>query len=458
MNNYGVVIKTDSNHHYAYITATNQIVSIDDEWYASIPHSNEDSLVFKELSKNGFTVGTVPKRLDWQDDIKTYLGRLRTSLPSLVLELTQECNLRCDYCIYSGNYENVRTHNSNHMDYEMIKRCIDFYADHSTALNIAHISFYGGEALIRFDLLKKAVEYAEKVFCEKELSFSISTNGTTLDESVLKWLSEHTNVSLAITHNGLAHDKYRKFPSGNGSLSVIESSLNKIKSKYPDVWKRTNFLANITSLNELLGIREYYSEFIGKPPVLISGIIKDGGNEIIHKIVDAQDTDDSINETNRLFYYEQDEYITSYFQSEVADIATRKIGVVDENMIITSSCMPFCDSFFVSSDGNFGICEKVGENSFLGDIYNGFNIPYITCLVNSALTLFNKKCRNCWCQRLCTMCFKDVSISTNGEIFLYEDFCEKMRKSIADSIKRFCQLAEINPNAAISLSKGNIIT
>lgn len=456
MNNYGVVIKTNSNQHYAYITATNQIVSIDNDWYASLPDLEKDYIVFETLSKNGFTVGSLPKKIDWQDNIETYLEKIKTSLPSLVLEITQECNLRCDYCIYSGNYENVRTHNPTHMDFEMIKRCVDFYAEHSTALNTAHISFYGGEALIHFELIKEAVEYAEEVFCDKELSFGISTNGTTLSEPVLKWLNEHTNISLAITHNGLAHDKYRKFPSGKGSLSVIESALNRIKLEYPEVWKRTNFIANITSLNELLGIREYYSKIINKPPVLISGIIKEGGNEIIHDIVDSKDSIDSINETNRLFYYEQDEYITPCFQSEVADVATRKIGVVGENMIITSSCMPFYDKFFISANGYFGICEKAGENSSLGDIYNGFNIPYIIRLVNNVLILYNNKCRNCWCQRLCKMCIKDITVSINEEVSLRDGFCEKMRKSIAESIKMFCQLAEINPDAVNHLIKSKL--
>lgn len=31
---------------------------------------------------------------------------LKTSLSTLVLQVTQNCNLRCDYCAYSGKYYN----------------------------------------------------------------------------------------------------------------------------------------------------------------------------------------------------------------------------------------------------------------------------------------------------------------------------------------------------------------
>ena len=40
---------------------------------------------------------------------------------NLILQVTQQCNLRCKYCAYSGNYYN-RSHTSNRMDFETAKK------------------------------------------------------------------------------------------------------------------------------------------------------------------------------------------------------------------------------------------------------------------------------------------------------------------------------------------------
>lgn len=42
-------------------------------------------------------------------------------LSSMILQVTQQCNLRCKYCAYSGAYYN-RTHNSARMSFETAKR------------------------------------------------------------------------------------------------------------------------------------------------------------------------------------------------------------------------------------------------------------------------------------------------------------------------------------------------
>ena len=47
-------------------------------------------------------------------------------LGQLVLQVTQQCNLRCEYCIYSGIYNDHRQHQSSFMTYDIAKRAIDF--------------------------------------------------------------------------------------------------------------------------------------------------------------------------------------------------------------------------------------------------------------------------------------------------------------------------------------------
>ena len=64
------------------------------------------------------------------------------SLNTIILQVTQNCNLRCQYCVYSGSYIN-RVHNNKRMSVEVAKQAIDFLAKHSMNSKEISIGFYG---------------------------------------------------------------------------------------------------------------------------------------------------------------------------------------------------------------------------------------------------------------------------------------------------------------------------
>ena len=57
------------------------------------------------------------------------------------MQVTQNCNLRCKYCVYSGSYSN-RVHSNKRMSFETAKSAIDFLYAHSsmTTLIIPELS------------------------------------------------------------------------------------------------------------------------------------------------------------------------------------------------------------------------------------------------------------------------------------------------------------------------------
>ncbi|WDC83404.1 hypothetical protein PL321_11695 [Caloramator sp. mosi_1] len=52
---------------------------------------------------------------------------LKTPMSQLILVLTEQCNLRCKYCIYSEHYPNVMGYSNKSMNYETAKLAIDQY-------------------------------------------------------------------------------------------------------------------------------------------------------------------------------------------------------------------------------------------------------------------------------------------------------------------------------------------
>ena len=79
---------------------------------------------------------------------------INNNMTSVILQVTQNCNLRCEYCVYSGSYYN-RVHNNKRMSLETAMAAIDYLAEHSSDTDVLHIGFYGGEPLLEFDLIKE---------------------------------------------------------------------------------------------------------------------------------------------------------------------------------------------------------------------------------------------------------------------------------------------------------------
>ena len=93
-----------------------------------------------------------------------------------ILSVTEQCNLRCTYCCYSGAYESNRTHSSRTMNKSDIDEIYDFIQEMSLKRSL-HIAFYGGEPLTQYELVQYAIQNAGKRWGENAL-FSITTNAT----------------------------------------------------------------------------------------------------------------------------------------------------------------------------------------------------------------------------------------------------------------------------------------
>ena len=72
--------------------------------------------------------------------------KLDNQLTQLALNVTENCNLKCEYCVYSGNYVNRRKHNKSHeITVGLAKKAVDFFCAHSRGSEERYLSLYGGE-------------------------------------------------------------------------------------------------------------------------------------------------------------------------------------------------------------------------------------------------------------------------------------------------------------------------
>ena len=147
-------------------------------------------------------------------------------LQTLVLNLTNQCNLSCQYC-YEFGADKVATPagKPKFMDFETAKASVDFLLDQSAGRRGVHITFFGGETLMNFALLQKIVTYARDRAAGqgRSIDFSLTTNATLLTPAITEFLSEN-RIGVTVSMDGPAelHDKLRVFANGRGSYDIIE--------------------------------------------------------------------------------------------------------------------------------------------------------------------------------------------------------------------------------------------
>ena len=147
-------------------------------------------------------------------------------LQTLVLNLTNQCNLSCQYC-YEFGEDKVATPEGKpkFMDLETAKASVDFLLAQSAGRKAVHITFFGGETLMNFALLQQVVGYANEQAAAqgRAVDFSLTTNATLLTPAIIDYLSEN-RIGVTVSMDGPAdlHDKLRVFSNGQGSYAMVE--------------------------------------------------------------------------------------------------------------------------------------------------------------------------------------------------------------------------------------------
>lgn len=153
---------------------------------------------------------------------KPSLPQDQNPITSMSLLVTRACNLRCVYCYEDKTGEK--------MDEKTALLAVDWLIEKSGDMRSIRIVFFGGEPLLNYPLIKTVVEYSLKKvhMANKNVSFSITTNGTLLDDEIIHFLQGH-NIKTMISFDGTRElqNSQRPFKSGNDSYDII---LPKIKN------------------------------------------------------------------------------------------------------------------------------------------------------------------------------------------------------------------------------------
>lgn len=387
--------------------------------------------------------------------VRDYVQRYVTQL---ILSVTEDCNFRCRYCVFSGNYEGFRDHSRKYMDFSTAKKAIDQFFQlietkkRYNPLKYATITFYGGEPLLNFNLIRDCVNYIDSQYDDYSPKYNMTTNGSLLSEDKANWLMEHDfHILVSLDGPEEEHDRNRMYANGRGTFKDVMKNIRRIMDRgYKNIscnpvfdWK-----TDIFKLQEFFnreGIPEpsrasqviadhgcrYYEEFTKEDYIAYVKRLKMAKEYYLNTLA-------SLGENGRPSFFDQ------IFRIRARLIIANSIPILKHPplMPLTGSCIPG-RKIFVDPNGDYYICERICTRSpLIGDISEGLNFERIYNLLYNYYNHLDK-CPSCNMQRVCNQCFSQLI--SNDAFLKTSEVCRDVEKGFLNAFIDSFELAEANP-------------
>ncbi|MFH1691149.1 MAG: radical SAM protein [Candidatus Omnitrophota bacterium] len=154
---------------------------------------------------------------------KKYSTKLSHPVDSIMLMMTAACQMRCSYC----EVKQV----SNAISEEIMRDAIALLL--TTNKKECQVRFWGGEPLLKWDLVKKGIAYGKKQALKnkKNIKFMITTNGLLLTPEKISFLkSQPVEIMLSL--------------DGNLATNATNRTCNNANDRHENVYKNLIYLIN----------------------------------------------------------------------------------------------------------------------------------------------------------------------------------------------------------------------
>lgn len=175
--------------NYAFNLETKKLINLKN---LDFNQSVIDSVIFEDLVNSDLNV--------------SYEKKIANQI--LALEITEECNYRCSYC-FEGNNCQIK---KGSLDFQTACCVIDKLP------NGSQLRFFGGEPLLKFQLIKDLVKkYPQH-------SYSLVTNGSLITRDIANFLSEN-KFSIGLSYDGFGWQEKNRISENHASQSEFENAV-----------------------------------------------------------------------------------------------------------------------------------------------------------------------------------------------------------------------------------------
>lgn len=354
----------------------------------------------------------------------------------IMLMVQTNCNLKCSYCyeVLSGFHSTGKS-----MSFEQAKHSVDYFVKSSGRRRQLQITFFGGEPLINFEVVKQVVAYCKELekTTDKEFSYSLTTNCTLITDDVIDFVVEHEFTGMfSLDGPPELSDIHRKDLAGKGvGEKATKNALRLAKAQDAAGVRQFMVRATLTRQNRDSRLVTKYFEDLGFKRVMIGATSGRAGTKGEWDIV-ADDSEDMTDEAR--------EKLEAFIDWKTGDgprpVGTngivRNLNHFRKNMrekksLANIGCGVGRNMLAFGEDGSLYPCHRyAGEEAYkLGTVESGLDVPKMREYYSSIIDQKLEHCGSCWARYTCGgQCAWSLS-DEEGDLHLpEEENCRSIRR------------------------------
>ncbi|MBC7896606.1 MAG: quinohemoprotein amine dehydrogenase maturation protein [Cytophagaceae bacterium] len=372
--------------------------------------------------------------------------RKRIPLTTLVMNVTSKCNLSCKYCYEYGEDKIVEASTKpRYMSEDTARESVDFMFAESGAQPHVHLTFFGGETLLNFKVLKYALSYAQKRAVElgKTVDASLTTNATLLKDEIIDWMVEN-DVGVTVSMDGAREqqDALRVFSNGAGSYDVIIPKVKELLRRH----NRRPIGARVTLTRnnlDVTGIYRHLKEEVGFWEVGFA------------PVTTSWQRDYAIQADGFEYMLEQFQLLAKEFLA--TSLTGRHHGFsnvrdtldeIHKGVAKAYPCGAGLGLLGVATDGDVGLCHRFAgsDKHKLGTVRDGVDHAMQDDYLRRHHIDNKTDCHTCWARSLCAGgCYHEAHTRYGDTAAPNLHYCEWIRRWSATCLEVYATLAARRP-------------
>jgi uncharacterized protein len=368
-------------------------------------------------------------------------------LQRIVLNTTNQCNLACTYCYeYSEDKIAQSAGKEKFMSREIAEASVEMLIKESAHRPNLHVTFFGGETLLNFSVMRSTVEYAKRRGEEvgKNVEFSLTTNGTLLTEEIVDFLAEHRiGVTVSMDGDKELNDRQRVFHDGKGSYDVIVPKVKQLLKRH-----RTNSIgARVTLTAGVSDVRRIYRHLTQEVGFQAVGFAPATASPQRLYHIGGQKMDSILDQFAEL----AGEYLEYAVQNRQHGFTNASDTLKELHTGISKAyaCGAGLGMLGVGTEGNIGLCHRFVDSPIgkMGSLKEGgINKAVRREFLNTHHIGARYDCHTCWARPVCAGgCYHEAFINQGSTSAANLHHCDWIRGWNDVCLKVYGEIAIRNP-------------